>query len=339
MTYTLAAWRENLKTLRAQFSEAAEKWTTPRVCWFRFDYQEPLTIDQHIEHAKTFLASISNSADAADFVLPKHGGEEYQHRHYTAALLDGTAEQNALFKRLAEQAFDIAHVWPESLPVQLDQVAEGWIPRHGYATTGGVPLYILWPTIAAGVRLNHPDVRLALQTFFHAPDALIAEVHKGKRKWQHHEPEGLFGTFYPIPMKAIGAYAPFDTNWTAIRPYSGPPVYAQGFVHDVWQVSVAALDRLIEASDEPAKRTADSEGHLPAATANDTRDKWIYEKTMKGTCWDTIAVDLGKKPKSWKRISGPGCKRAAIRYAERNGLPSPPTRKQGRRKNTAKKIN
>jgi len=71
----------------------------------------------------------------------------------------------------------------------------------------------------------------------------------------------------------------------------------------------------------------------PAATANDTRDEWLYDLAMKTVAWGTIRMRLAKKPKSWERIdSDNGVKKAARAYARRHGLPIPPTRKAGRPK-------
>lgn len=72
---------------------------------------------------------------------------------------------------------------------------------------------------------------------------------------------------------------------------------------------------------------------LPAATANDARDEWLYDLAMKTVAWGTIRMRLAKKPKSWERIdSDNGVKKAARAYAHRHGLPVPPPRKAGRPK-------
>jgi hypothetical protein len=69
------------------------------------------------------------------------------------------------------------------------------------------------------------------------------------------------------------------------------------------------------------------------ATANDARDKWLYEQAMKLVAWGTIQRRLNAKPKSWERIeSDNGIKRAAFAYAKRHELPEPPPRKSGRPK-------
>jgi hypothetical protein len=137
VSYTEKAWLENLEILQAQFSEAANKWTTPRACWFRFYHLEPLTYDQQNRYAYNFTKSIANvSAHSGDFVI----GEEF----YYAALLEGTDEQNTFFRELSVQTFDMMYKWPHSLPIRLDQVANGWENPRNWSCPVESPIYILW---------------------------------------------------------------------------------------------------------------------------------------------------------------------------------------------------
>ncbi len=64
---------------------------------------------------------------------------------------------------------------------------------------------------------------------------------------------------------------------------------------------------------------------------NHARDKWIYDRCIAREPYKAIRTKLNKKPKSWERIeSDTGIRAAAVRYAERNGLPLPVARKGGR---------
>lgn len=61
------------------------------------------------------------------------------------------------------------------------------------------------------------------------------------------------------------------------------------------------------------------------------RNHWIYSQCCAGTPYDQIIHELRRQPESWPRLESiPGVKAAAERYAQRHGLPSPPTRQPGR---------
>jgi hypothetical protein len=78
---------------------------------------------------------------------------------------------------------------------------------------------------------------------------------------------------------------------------------------------------------------------LPAATANDARDKWLYEQCCKLVIYSSIVRALAKK-KKWEPIESiQGIKNAANRYAEAHALPVIPSRQPGRtRKNNVNKA-
>lgn len=60
----------------------------------------------------------------------------------------------------------------------------------------------------------------------------------------------------------------------------------------------------------------------------EARDKWLYQQSCKLVPYDTIAAKL-KLKKSWDLIrSKQGIRAAAIRYAERHGLPAIPQRQE-----------
>ena len=69
---------------------------------------------------------------------------------------------------------------------------------------------------------------------------------------------------------------------------------------------------------------------LPAATANDTRDRWLYEECCRLTQYQTIINKLAKNAE-WESIGTiQGIKRAANRYAKSHKLPKIPFRQPGR---------
>jgi len=71
---------------------------------------------------------------------------------------------------------------------------------------------------------------------------------------------------------------------------------------------------------------------LPAATANDARDKWLYEQCCKLIRYSAIVRALNEKKKWAGEIDSPqGVKRAANRYAAAHSLPLIPSRQPGRR--------
>ena len=72
---------------------------------------------------------------------------------------------------------------------------------------------------------------------------------------------------------------------------------------------------------------------LPTQTPADKRNKWIYDECCKGTDYESTIRKLRKKPKSWERLEWPQSVRAAaIRFADKHGLPHPPKRQHGRPK-------
>ena len=67
-----------------------------------------------------------------------------------------------------------------------------------------------------------------------------------------------------------------------------------------------------------------------ATTANDTRDKWLYDQCCKIVEYETICLRLAQK-KKWAAIdSVQGVRSAAQRYAKRHDLPDIPSRQPGR---------
>jgi hypothetical protein len=64
-------------------------------------------------------------------------------------------------------------------------------------------------------------------------------------------------------------------------------------------------------------------------SATEARNRWIYKQCCALVPYDTIAIQLKKKPKSWLRIdSKQGIRAAAVRYAQRHNLPSIPERQE-----------
>jgi hypothetical protein len=69
----------------------------------------------------------------------------------------------------------------------------------------------------------------------------------------------------------------------------------------------------------------------PAVTANDARDKWLYDECCKAVKYETIKRQLAEK-KGWEPLDSiQGIKLAANRYAKAHDLSSIPSRQPGRR--------
>jgi hypothetical protein len=70
-----------------------------------------------------------------------------------------------------------------------------------------------------------------------------------------------------------------------------------------------------------------------ATTANEDRDRWIYEQCCALVKYSSIKRALANNEEGWMPISSTsGLKLAAKRYAVRHNLPLPPSRQPGRRK-------
>ena len=87
------------------------------------------------------------------------------------------------------------------------------------------------------------------------------------------------------------------------------------------------LLQLVEASAKrPAAPTKAPSKPRPKRTL-DARNRWIYERCIAEVPYQTIIIQLKKKPKSWDRIESiQGIRAAAVRYAAQNGLPQIPRR-------------
>lgn len=94
------------------------------------------------------------------------------------------------------------------------------------------------------------------------------------------------------------------------------------FLHQLQEYPDTALIKLVPPS-QKRQVTWDE--------ATEDRNKWIYNEVMKGTAYETIALLLKKKPKTWDRIdSKNGVKAVAQRYANAYGLEKPRSRQPGR---------
>lgn len=81
------------------------------------------------------------------------------------------------------------------------------------------------------------------------------------------------------------------------------------------------------------KVSAEALGRVNALSANDHRDKWLYEQCCARVIYKTIKSELRRRAESdgWDPIESiPGIKRAAERYAESHNLPPIPKRQRGR---------
>ncbi len=111
-----------------------------------------------------------------------------------------------------------------------------------------------WIALAAALRLKQRDIRLQVEVRYCVPGGCVPA------RWQYHEPAGLDGKKYNLPMETISIHATGDGIFRFPNTYQGPPFSLWGFTHDVWRVSVAAMDKLIEAAEQSA------EGIEPTAT-------------------------------------------------------------------------
>ena len=73
-------------------------------------------------------------------------------------------------------------------------------------------------------------------------------------------------------------------------------------------------------------------GRRPAAeSANNARDKWLYDLACRNLPWQTIKNRLGRRSGNWKGLDSiAGIRGAVKRYARRKNLSLPPDRKPGR---------
>lgn len=97
----------------------------------------------------------------------------------------------------------------------------------------------------------------------------------------------------------------------------------------IW-IALDTYDRVLHATLAMA-----SEEQVEALTANNDRDKWLYEQCCKLVTYSTIRNRLEKKSggkTKWEPIdSDQGVRQAANRYAKSNHLPPIPSRQPGRK--------
>jgi hypothetical protein len=90
------------------------------------------------------------------------------------------------------------------------------------------------------------------------------------------------------------------------------------------------LTGIIETQSERRTQQGEEEDE-PVVSANDARDKWIYDEAIKSRAWDSIQRGQSDQSDEWELIlTAQGCKAAADRYAKRHHLPAVPPRKSGR---------
>lgn len=121
-----------------------------------------------------------------------------------------------------------------------------------------------------------------------------------------------------------------------------PPLPCESDILEYIEPAIAAFQKtgpsheiLNELSARLQQETSKAE-KPQAATANDARDRWIYNEALKGETWAAIVEKLKSKPIRWGRLAADGCRKAAKRYAERNNLSPIPQRNAGRAKKTKK---
>ncbi len=257
-------WKQALVTLRGQFYEASQRYTGPRVCWFRLHYPEQVPFEDQRQRAAQLLSMTTKTAEYGSIVVDEDGK---QHR-YWCAIFDGGQEQYVLFRRLAESAFTQASGGLAHKIGTIPTIMAGW-PNGGYC---GQPetLYMYWIGAAAFIRHTKPDPLLGLGQIY---GGSLPEGAESSAVW--NPPEALCS----IPMVAVTHHAPFDGIARSAIGWDGPAVIGWETRHDVWRFSVAALDKLIEAS-----AIADAEPNQAADTKPETR-KELLSKPPKSRAW------------------------------------------------------
>jgi hypothetical protein len=90
------------------------------------------------------------------------------------------------------------------------------------------------------------------------------------------------------------------------------------------QLTAIAASQATVADPQPSQP---AKGKVIRGKATEARDHWIYDECCKRTPYESIARNLPKKNPRWFPISSKqGILQAAKRYAERHGLPPPPSR-------------
>ena len=327
MAYSLSDWKSALVILRGQFYEASQRYTGPRVCWFRLRYSEQVPFEDQRHQAEQLLSLTTKCADYGSIVVDENG----KRRRYWCALFDGPREQYDLFKRLAVDTFTQAHQGLLYKIGNTPTILAGW-PENGYAFQPETR-YMYWATAAAFIRHAKPHPLLGLGSIYggslaarHAAEkkllqALCEPTQTREDPIETAEAETVWNpaeAFCDIPIQAVVAPAPFDGVDRREITWNGPDVIGWETRHDVWRFSIAALDKLIE-----------------AAPILDPRGLFAYQEAIKGTAWKTIKEQINQRPE-WEQLeTDNGAKDLAKRYAEKNNLPEPPSRHPGRRsKNT-----
>ncbi len=169
-----------------------------------------------------------------------------------------------------------------------------------------------------------------------------------KRKTKPKEPAELSPNRQAAMLKRLKATDDCDRLVSELLPFKGN---ARNFrkealtalILEHFPMNYAEVERLpaekllpllirIRDKQHPPRETKTTTPDVPPLeTAADKRNKWLYEQCCKGTPYVEIRLKLKKKPASWERLdTDQGVKDAARRYAEKNNLPLPASRKSGR---------
>jgi hypothetical protein len=126
----------------------------------------------------------------------------------------------------------------------------------------------------------------------------------------------------PSHVLLIGAKVKELYDWLDCHPQE-----VKGLFQTLPQITLAATARRLQ---DALPLAADGTAS-PAATTNDDRDKWIYDKCVENKeAYTTIISKLAGK-QQWEPIESiPGIKNAANRYAKSHRLPLIPSRQPGR---------
>lgn len=273
--------------------------------------------DEHFQYPATLQTQLSAEFD--DLVLDV---ETY--------FMDSESDEDSeVFELLAENLNDCSGIIGESCwPLLRDLVAEA---RIDVGMGKAFPAYCWKATTALAI-------------FCEALEYVSAMVWENL--WFLEEETGL--RLYAIPPKARGFRLKRIAQ--AVRQAGEPFLNADLFAELEWELAAARRYLRMRILDCGRGTSAPSVAEGPgenqpfcetiqsdlagSLSRNEERDEWLYQECCKGTPHATISLLLRKMAgdRDWYPIDSPnGIGKAARRYADRKGLPHPPSRKNAHR--------
>ena len=332
---TYPQWQANVESFREKFLRAEKDYFGLRVCWFRFKYLHAVGFEENCSHAAAFLRTLPNVVHTARFLA----GDPIA-KVYWCALFGDMPDGVERFQQLIQPTYRAILVCPPALKKKLDTTMPDW--RYGddtYECGPGVTglfmpdqtaNHMVWVMRIANIRRARRDSDIALNHNTIYPGPVVPNEGTFSPNSREYEPSGG-GPVFNIPMEQIDKVESLDTRMvTALATYAGPVVSCWSFVNNVWTASIAAINAVLNAVGE-AQADRPKREPLPATTANEARDKWLYEQCCKPEVkLQTIKQRLANK-KKWAQLDSiQGIRLAANRYAERNQLPEIPSRQPGK---------